>query len=853
MDNFPHLPFEPVKIGRSNVPYGGGHESPETKKNKADRPSHKQNLENAIEGVRKQYEAEQERRVKLGLPELPAGMPMLLKVDEGFDIEDFKGRAWGFEVVCETDEGYVIVVAPDVDLNTFQEKLKKFIEKQPGGLSIASIHEIIVEDDHRSRLERILHPRLLEEWDEIVKLPRITVEISIECLGTKRLPTRRERLDFATDERFKAATIRYVQELTAYYEEYDQLREDREKQFFSFLREGSQKDALITEANLLDGVAFADSFTVMVSVSGAELLDIAINYPYVFDIDSKDLEIFEDSGAVPLTEEKLLEIYAPNLGAPFLVIIDSGIQEGHPYLASAIATELSRNFLAPVESAHDDTTDYGGHGTRVAGAALFPDGVPEGKYQLPFFIVNAKILDKDAKIPENVSPARLLEIIVEHYQGIDSSFKIFNHSIASSNAARRRYMSSWAAKMDDLSYSYDVLFVQAAGNVRPRNQHFGSLGIEQHLTAGREYPEYLLEASCKIANPAQSLNALTVGSISGKVLAVPDYRSIGDLEGPSPFSRSGPTIWNVIKPDVVAVGGNLVRTTDDVHLRVKEHPETCLELPRKSDGGKQKDSSVVGTSFSAPMVAHYVTKLQDAFPEESTLLYRGLIAQSARWPNWESVHSSLATNFSHFGFGLPSFDRASSNSENRITFYSRGRKEISAKTIHFYEIPIPEVIRRPGLEHDVLMEVTLSYVAKPRRTRKNPRKYLSTWVDWTSSNLREPVDQFMDRSVKSGRAYLSTSFPEISWVLGETKNEGQVEELKRNVGTLQKDWAVIKSYNLEESFSVAVRGHEGWDTSDEYPAFYSLIVSLEVINADIQLYEEIRNEVDFRSQIEIQL
>ena len=85
-------------------------------------------------------------------------------------------------------------------------------------------------------------------------------------------------------------------------------------------------------------------------------------------------------------------------------------------------------------------------------------------------------------------------------------------------------MSAWAAEIDQLSHLYDVLFVVSSGNINPSGSA-ALPGVIQHLTAGREYPAYLCEASCRIANPAQSFQALTVGSVSYGKFEDPDWRS----------------------------------------------------------------------------------------------------------------------------------------------------------------------------------------------------------------------------------------------------------------------------------------------------------------------------------------
>ena len=60
----------------------------------------------------------------------------------------------------------------------------------------------------------------------------------------------------------------------------------------------------------------------------------------------------------------------------------------------------------------------------------------------------------------------------------------------------------------------------------------------------------------------------------------------------------------------------------------------------------------------------------------------------------------------------------------------------------------PAQLRGQADEFDIRIEVTLSYVAQPRRTRRNLRRYLSTWVDWKSSKLGEGINDFRVRALK---------------------------------------------------------------------------------------------------------
>lgn len=63
---------------------------------------------------------------------------------------------------------------------------------------------------------------------------------------------------------------------------------------------------------------------------------------------------------------------------------------------------------------------------------------------------------------------------------------------------------------------------------------------------------------------------------------------------------------------------------------------------------------------------------------------------------------------------------------------------------------------------------------------------------------------------------------------------------RHHIGTLQKDWAVLQSNALPECLCIAVRGHKGWckDVADAVP--YTLAVTIEALNEELQIYEPLR-------------
>ena len=102
----------------------------------------------------------------------------------------------------------------------------------------------------------------------------------------------------------------------------------------------------------------------------------------------------------------------------------------------------------------------------------------------------------------------------------------------------------------------------------------------------------------------------------------------------------------------------------------------------------------------------------------------------------------------------------------------------------------------------------------------------------------------------------------LPWTLHEKDRDGLVRTARRNSGTVQKDWAVVKSNALPESFCIAVVGHEGWSRDPDATAQYCLAVTLEIQGQEIPIYDPLRvalialeaeiGEVEVEATIEIE-
>lgn len=847
---YPHLTFQVVHEGRAKL-YGGGKIGRLARENRERRPEHAEKLRIATQALVRRWNIIRQERTALGLPELPPGRPLVLRIEEDDDVE-FLRTAFGFEIIAEEDGGFVLVATEDTAFGKLNETLAKFLAESHGGANAARLYDVLDIETSDQRLSRILSDALRAEWPRIADDAIRTIDISIACTGDGKISDFQPKEDGESDDDFAIRKARYLTKHQGVMEKWDEIQRRREGEIETLIAQYDGSIMSMAQDTGPDVFFLPDSFTVRASVSGKCLKDLAQNHPHVFQITEVEPTGHPALPPGPSEERAGPEIVPPELDAPAVCVIDSGIEEAHTYLSPAVVATDSRNFI-PGGSA-TDTADYvrpGGHGTRVAGAVLYPTPaslpVAGARKQLPCWIHNARVLDDQCMVPDGVMPALYLEHVVRHFQGAGRTrrARIFNHSINSHFPFRNGHMSTWGAAIDKLSYEHDVLIIQSAGNIFADQ-------IANHLRAGRAYPQYQLEPSSRVRNPGQSLGALTVGSVAHTFWNFPPRSSIAQADHPSAFSPAGGGIWGSIKPDVVEYGGDFVV---DVVPPVNVLAANCVshELPRSTMHGPGATAQdAVGTSFAAPKVAHIAAALEKELPGEPCLLYRALIANSARWPAWAEIEADKLSVLRRIGYGIPDVGRAISNTEHRVSLVSEGTQHIPAREAHIYHIRVPEELRTPERDHRIRIDITLSYASMPRRTRRRVRGYLATRLSWEASKRGESIASFRARVFHDGDRGGLDGEAIFDWMLREQSNYGVVEGMSRQNGTLQKDWCLIRSHELPPDFCIAVVGHPGWDPSPETKAKYALAVSFESVDRDIPIYHPIRIAVETPIRVNLQ-
>ncbi len=505
--------------------------------------------------------------------------------------------------------------------------------------------------------------------------------------------------------------------------------------------------------------------------------------------------------------QDIADVPAPADDAPGVVVLDSGLVTGHPLLRSAVGD--SQSFI---DGKGGD--DEHGHGTMVAGKALYGDVAAslEAKQFVPELrLFSGRILDENCESDEKLIEHQVDEAVryfLENY-----NCKVFNLSYGDNNkpyiGGRIRGL---AVILDLLARELGVLFVVPTGNYHH---------AESPITWRESYPGSLL--SNVLLDPAPSVNSITVGSIArydqtmnaNRYPLDPSEPSFAAINQPSPFSRSGPGIKGSIKPEFVAYGGNYAVNTrsDSVVQRLLGEISTCKDF-----AAGRMVAEDVGTSFSAPYLAHLAGRILSAYPEATANEIRALLAAHAVTPAevdtlfTNDKDKSLLTT----GYGVIDEDALFRSLDDDLTIFAHD--SLSNKSHHFYEIPIPDEFLSSGKRLRQI-SVSLAHTPMVRTTRLDYKTTRFNFQLVKGSSLEEVSAYYSDRPVEEVAKQ------------SEYSTGRDVTLQRRSLGTLQASTWNIKQVNarqrLKKFFVVVTRHDHPWaETALPDPESYSLVVNL---------------------------
>jgi len=526
---------------------------------------------------------------------------------------------------------------------------------------------------------------------------------------------------------------------------------------------------------------------------------------------------------------------SPLPNAPGVVVLDSGIATGHPLLSSSVGD--AQSFLP----GHIEA-DESGHGTHVAGIALYGDlekSIDAGSFIPELRLFSGRILNRDNEndgLVENHIDAAVRYFVDEY------NCRVFNLSFGDS---RKPYLGGHvrglAYTLDRLSRELSVLFIVSAGNVLP--SHLDGLAWRQ------DYPQYLLNDEWAIIDPATALNVLTIGSLARweanrnaqRFTHDPAELPIAKTEQPSPFTRHGPTVGGAIKPELVAFGGNWALNARGGANNIND--DGLGELSTSFDFAQGRLLGVkCGTSFSAPHITHLAGKILSEHPEASANLIRALLVAHASIPTSSSgIFDKEDSVRNVLGYGHVDFRGLLKSMENEVTLIADG--QIENKRHHFYELLVPDDFISPGNRAREI-SISLAHAPPVRSTRVT---YKATRLDYRLVSAPD-----LDHAAKMfNKATLKENFENIPELSGAS-----ISRTLRSKGTVQSAIWQFRKLTCNSKlitgklFIVVTRNDYPWGEADTKTLEeYSLVVCLrDRENQQAKLYTQIQNRLQQRQR-----
>jgi hypothetical protein len=556
----------------------------------------------------------------------------------------------------------------------------------------------------------------------------------------------------------------------------------------------------------------------------------------------------------------LARLTPPAGDAPFVCLLDTGINQAHPLLMSIVDT-ADLDTYRPAWG----VDDRHGHGTEMAGLASFGDLVDalqgDGPLICTHRLESVKIFNEnDPHAPELYGA--VTQECTYRAETRPNRDRVFCVSLTSTDGRDRGRPSSWSSAVDALAAGLDGgperLFMLAAGNTA--------------VAGRREYPDSNLTDG--IHDPAQSWNALTVGGYTHKITIDPNewpgwtpLAPPGDL---SPCSCTS-TTWArwPFKPDIVMEAGNLATdgATDPIDIEDLQLLTTAHDFATR-----QPLNTFADTSASVALAARYAAMVRAKYPSLTPQSVRGLLVHFAAWTpamlaRFTDRHGDIDYRnlLRCYGYGAPNLARLLSSLNNSLTliaetdlrpfFKENGRGPVKTREMRRHPLPWPTDVLSGLGETEVSMRVTLSYFVEPSpgaRGWVSRYGYQSHGLRFAVRNPIERIRQFEERINRAVRTedYEPPGLQDPGWQFGRLSG-------LTSMGSVHSDMWKGTAAQLAERGHIAVYPTMGWWNKRpqlgawEKAARYSLIVTIATPDVEVDLYTPVANMVGIPVVVEV--
>lgn len=558
--------------------------------------------------------------------------------------------------------------------------------------------------------------------------------------------------------------------------------------------------------------------------------------------------------------DDLVSRIEPNIdGNSVLVcLLDSGVNNNHP-LISPFLPDSHLYSYKPDDWGTYDGWEGGGHGTGVAGLALYGDLIDvlatPSQIRIAHGLESYKILQDNDPNEVELYGAITEEACSTSIIDRPNSPRVFCMTITDKRIAFKGRPSAWSAAVDKIAFGSWIepnaqqLFIISGGNVSI-NRH------DEHPT--NNYLE-------SIHDPGQAYNCLTVGAYTRKdrvdQIEWPGWRALAQNGAMAPCNSTS-TLWDhqwPLKPDIVMEGGNV--STNGIH--VSDHPSLKIFTADK-DYPNAIFLPFGDTSGAAALTAKMAAELRAAYPDYWPETIRALMVHSADWTpamlegrEFKKLHERERINLLRsVGYGVPIKEKALFSANNSLTLIAeRNIQPYQLKgsvpkynQFHLFRIPWPaDILGGEDLfDKDVTLKVTLSYFIEPNPGSKNKRyannfQYHSHALDFAVIKPGEQLNVF------KRRVSAASDLPEDEV---NTSDEPWLIKRVRSRGSVKKDFITMSGADMATRNVLAVFPKNGWYKTRKKlgkvnaTVRYSLIVSIETPHTNVDIYTPVLNQIE---------
>ena len=542
--------------------------------------------------------------------------------------------------------------------------------------------------------------------------------------------------------------------------------------------------------------------------------------------------------------------------APRVCLLDSGVTRAHPLL-TPLMDEGDLHTVEPAWGVNDEAD----HGTGLAGLAAYGDLTDAlssaGPISVPNRLESVKLVPAEGA---NEGDARhhaylFTEGVARPEISAPNRLRVFTSAVTASDYRDRGRPSSWSAAVDGLAADTDGagdsprLFVLSAGNTRDSNAWTG-------------YPNSL--STNLVHDPGQAWNAITVGACTDKTNTEghPSLHPVAEVGGLSPFTTTTST-WDrawPLKPEVVLEGGNVAKDNFGAVGMVSLNLLTTHNQPLD-----RLFTTSNATSAASALCAGMAAQIMAAYPHLRPETVRALLVHSAQWSDTmramflpaEPKKDDYVHLIRHCGWGTPDLNRALWSAGDSLTLLvedqlhpyvkDRGKSIVTTRDMNLHSLPWPKDELEALQDTPVEMRVTLSYFIEPNPSARGA----ASKYHYPSHRLRFDVQRPLDTSTENFVARVNAAAQredegdpvnpsDPNWLLGERQ---------RHRGSLHQDVWKGTAAELASRGFIAVYPAMGWWRTRpaleryELPARYSLVVSIQTQQMDVDLYTAVAQKI----------